>query len=138
MNWTIVLVVSLGLSLDRIVDTTVVNKSLVVLESLARSLDGRPMWAKRTNAYIGVLVRTWGERSGAWNYTWRRTHWECDQQHPGIGLRKACGTPGCGRARRVSGVWTSGGQGLYGTVRRQSLASHRLICMDLICTHSLI
>ena len=104
---------SLGLSLDRIAAaTTAVNKSLIVLEPQAPSLD-KPIRegnaVSEENECLYRCVR--GKRSGAWNNMWRGTH--CDQQQPGLGLHKGLWRAGVlmprqandqsGRAHKVSG-----------------------------------
>ena len=72
------------LSLHRIA-TQDVNKPLVVLENTPDKR--RSMWA-RISAYKHTMEVSERWERGAWDYTWRGRHEECDQQHPGLGLRK--------------------------------------------------
>ena len=51
-------------------------------------------------AFLYRRVRS--ERSGAWNYTWKGTHQESDQQHPDLRLRK--GARGSGAVPRFTEV----------------------------------
>ena len=92
------------------------------------------MWAKKTSAYYTRrCVRV--ERSGAWDYNWRGTHKEGDQQHPGLGLRKGLNPRRSnlhGRSLRTRSLRTA--EFPQDAVRRQSLVSQYFDAVHLCCT----